>query len=234
MQLFLTDFVLKWDDLVIENKEILEQFRKVMRWKKWDSFSVQKVDDDGLVKNRYIVKVDDRDDKKIISSIVEKTENKKNLWNKKKMYIAMPNKRDKIELIVQKLTELGIDEIIFWVAERSVLRQWNDKKIERLNKIIKEAVEQSWSWTMPVLRWEFSDFVVDGKGVVFDKNDEKLKSWIDEKLNWKNIWVVGPEGGLTENDYRHFKNFEVCDLGENVLRMETASIIGAWVLKSYK
>ena len=59
------------------------------------------------------------------------------------MIISMPNKRDKVELIVQKLTECGLDEILFWPSERSIIREWNPKKEERLYKIIKEAVEQS-------------------------------------------------------------------------------------------
>ena len=65
------------------------------------------------------------------------------IHEKKSMIIAMPNKRDKVELIVQKLTECGLDQIIFWPSERSVLRERNSKKEERLQKIIKEAVEQS-------------------------------------------------------------------------------------------
>lgn len=59
------------------------------------------------------------------------------------MLVAMPNKRDKVELIVQKLTECGLDQIIFWPAERSIIKEWNSKKEERLRKIMKEALEQS-------------------------------------------------------------------------------------------
>jgi 16S rRNA U1498 N3-methylase RsmE len=43
---------------------------------------------------------------------------------------------------------------------------------------------------------------------------------------------VGPEGGLTPKDYENFLGAQVVGLGETVLRMETASIIGAWVLKN--
>jgi RsmE family RNA methyltransferase len=59
------------------------------------------------------------------------------------MIIAMPNKWEKAELIVQKLTEIGVENIYFWVAEHSIIRQRNNKKTERLNKISQEAVEQS-------------------------------------------------------------------------------------------
>jgi RsmE family RNA methyltransferase len=59
------------------------------------------------------------------------------------MLIAMPNKREKAELIMQKLTEIGVNNIYFWVSEHSIIRQRNDKKAKRLDKISHEAVEQS-------------------------------------------------------------------------------------------
>jgi 16S rRNA U1498 N3-methylase RsmE len=46
------------------------------------------------------------------------------------------------------------------------------------------------------------------------------------------IWVVGPEGGLTDRDYRHFPSHIVSSLGNTILRMETAAIVGAYVLLS--
>jgi 16S rRNA (uracil1498-N3)-methyltransferase len=55
----------------------------------------------------------------------------------------MPNKWDKAEIIVQKLTEIGINHIVFWPSERSVIKETNKNKIERLEKISKEALEQS-------------------------------------------------------------------------------------------
>lgn len=42
-----------------------------------------------------------------------------------------------------------MDEICFWVSERSVIKVWNEKKEERLRKIAKEAVEQSRGWKIP-------------------------------------------------------------------------------------
>ena len=69
------------------------------------------------------------------------------------MLIAMPNKREKAELITQKLTEIWVQNIYFWVSEHSIIRQWNDKKAERLDKISHEAVEQSRSIQLPEIRF---------------------------------------------------------------------------------
>lgn len=93
---------------------------------------------------RYVVRVDDRDHERVYGTVLEKTLAPEDGDPIVTMYIAFPNKRDKAELIVQKLAELGVARIVFWVAERSVLRQTNDNKVARLYKIIHEAVEQSW------------------------------------------------------------------------------------------
>ncbi|HCB51694.1 TPA: hypothetical protein DEP21_03930 [Patescibacteria group bacterium] len=57
--------------------------------------------------------------------------------------VAMSNKWDKIELITQKLTEIGIAKILFRPGERSVIKERNKNKAIRLQKIVKEATEQS-------------------------------------------------------------------------------------------
>ena len=87
------------------------------------------------------------------------------------MIIAMPNKRDKVELIVQKLTECGLDQILFRPSERSVIKERNEKKEERLHKIIKEAVEQSRGWVMPELIFTTNPKELIGTNplVIFDK-----------------------------------------------------------------
>ncbi|MBQ7074589.1 RsmE family RNA methyltransferase [bacterium] len=72
-------------------------------------------------------------------------ERKKNLNEKVMigMLIAFPNKQEKLELIVQKLTEIGISHIYFRKAENSQIKELNENKIKRMRKIMKEALEQS-------------------------------------------------------------------------------------------
>jgi 16S rRNA (uracil1498-N3)-methyltransferase len=73
--------------------------------------------------------------------------------NHKHLVIAMANKRDKMELIVQKATECGIDQITIVPMQRSVITSSNANKWKRLEAIILEAVEQSRSVQVPVLQW---------------------------------------------------------------------------------
>jgi RsmE family RNA methyltransferase len=101
------------------------------------------------------------------------------------MAIALPNKREKAELIVQKLAEIGVDEILFRSAERSVHKQWNEKKADRLYKIAKEAVEQSRGLRIPKIGWcETFRGECEGKRVVvFDKGGTLLSSSLGTSLD---------------------------------------------------
>lgn len=227
MQLFITDFETKWTSIKISNKEILDQVRKVLRMKIWDIIFVQKEN------IRYKVQIDNRDNQNIFWTIIETinwTDNKDTHW----LAIAMPNKWDKAELIVQKLSEIWIKKIYFRPSERSIIRERNEKKLDRINKIAKEAIEQSRWRFLPEIRFE-KDIanIIEWKNiVVFDKTDSDAKKSIES--NWNEIlWIVWPEWWLTENDYAKFWNkIKTVSLWDTVLRTETASIIAAWTLQN--
>lgn len=154
------------------------------------------------------------------------------------MIVAMPNKWDKAELIVQKLSEIGIDKIIFWLSERSVIKERNDKKEERLQKIIKEAVEQSRGRKLPELQFttDIATYIknIDNTEViVFDKNEQEAPQGNRVKSTKNIVWIIWPEWGFTAKDYQQFEAYhpQIIGLWDNVLRMETAAIIGSRLLK---
>lgn len=223
MQLFLTSFTVQWSELIIQDISVLDQLRKVLRSKKWDTIYVQQ---DTV---RYCVQINDRDNTSVSTTITDTIVAPKNLWPGVVLYVALPNKWDKAELIAQKATEIWVSRLIFWRAERSVLREVNPNKVLRIQKIMQEAVEQSWGWRLPELSfvtdvdWKISDPVV-----VFDIADTDLV-W---STSWKSIGVVGPEGWLTPADYAHFPHHIVSSLGNTILRMETAAIVWSWILKN--
>ena len=228
MQLFITDFKQNWDKIIISNPEILEQTRKVLRMKIWDKFFVQKEN------MRYQLEISSWDKFSITGKILEtilqtKDVSNKNIW----IVVAMPNKWSKAELIVQKLSEIWVDEIYFRPSERSVLKDWNNKKWERLQKISQEAVEQSRWWKLPKIEFVKNIFPVlqNKKIIVFDMVDQKAIPSYDSQVNI--IWIVWPEWWFTQKDYENFwKNFDLISLGDTVLRMETASIVWAWSLRN--
>ena len=151
------------------------------------------------------------------------------------MLIAMPNKREKAELIVQKLTEIWIQNIYFWVSEHSIIHQWNEKKAERLNKISHEAVEQSRWIQLPEIMFlsekELLNFV-SWKDVIIANMHGLPYPQLNKKLSNNICGIIWPEWGFSDKDLSLFKNANIVDLWANVLRMETASIVLARLLKN--
>jgi len=237
MQLFHIDadkVRVKWNNLELYSvPELLSQLRKVLRIKKWDNVWIQFSDRNWTM--RYELSIQDWTDNDLTGEIISSQTfsfPEKNI----SMLIAMPNKREKAELIVQKLTEIWIQNINFRASEHSVIRQWNEKKAERLDKISREAVEQS--------RW------IQLPEIKFLKSENELKEFTHWKnviianMNWLPYWeltkkssndvcgIIWPEGWFSEKDLNLFDNAKVIDLWENVLRMETASIVLWWILKN--
>ena len=229
MQLFITEFEKKWGSIKISNPEILAQIRKVLRMKIWDEFFVQNEN------IRHKLQITDRDNKNIFWNIIDSIEYSESIDNNW-IAIAMSNKRDKMETIVQKLSEIWIKHIYFRPSERSIIREWNEKKLERINKIAKEAVEQSRWRFLPEIKFEKDiSKIIEWKNIIiFDK----CESPVTKNLNFTKskqaiLWIVWPEWWLTDNDYKIFwDNKRTVSLWDTVLRTETASIIAAWTIKN--
>lgn len=222
----------KWDNIeVFSVPELISQLRKVLRIQKWDKICIQYSDNKWTT--RYEISINDWTDKEFSGEIVS-TQTfsfpEKNI----SMLIAMPNKREKAELIVQKLTEIWVQNICFWVSEHSIIRQWNDKKAERLYKISHEAIEQSRWILLPKIKFlspnELNKFITWKS--LFLANQWGL-SYKVIKSEWKDFcWIIWPEWWFSNNDLLTFKKANIIDLWTNVLRMETASIVLAWLLKN--
>ena len=150
-------------------------------------------------------------------------------------------KEQKMDLILQKLTELGVSKIIPVNMERSIVKLDNnkeDKKLIRWNTICKEASEQSKRNTIPIIT-----NVINFKDIINIEADLKLCCSVSEKdnmiskyianNNYNSIsFVIGPEGGLTlkEENYLKENNYNLVSLGSLVFRMETACIYMASIL----
>ena len=142
----------------------------------------------------------------------------------------------KMDLILQKATELGVYSFIPYKAKNSVIKENNksDKKIIRWQRIVKEASEQSKRNIIPKV-----SNIIDINELIKLDYDLKLLCTVNElTLNIKKviqnhpkcdtlIIVVGPEGGFTQEEESKLINngFISVSLGERVLRTETASLV---------
>lgn len=151
-------------------------------------------------------------------------------------------KGDKHDLIVQKGTELGVTSVIPFKAERSIVK-WDDKKgvkkIERLQKIAKQAAEQCHRTLIPKIGnpltlSQLTAISKDYDVLLFaDEEDAKsnephrIADRVKNIVNQQKVLIVfGPEGGLSRNEAETLTTagFLPIALGPRILRTETAPL----------
>ena len=146
----------------------------------------------------------------------------------------------KFDLILQKLTELGVNRIIPLKTERSIVKLDDKKiakKIARWQLICKEASEQSKRNKVPVV----SDILtlnelinIDGNMKLICSLNEKalhISKYLISDLN-KILFAIGPEGGFSQNEEKYLldNGFKPVSLGKQVLRVETAAMYVASII----
>ena len=144
-------------------------------------------------------------------------------------------KEQKMDYMLQKMTELGVDEIIPLTSSRTVVKldSKKDNKLIRWNKILKEASEQSFRSDIPKMHEiinlkEIVKYDADIKIVCdtteMSKNIKKVLQ--DSKKSDTILIVAGPEGGLSPDEVIYLKEngFIGVTLGNNILRADTVPL----------
>jgi 16S rRNA (uracil1498-N3)-methyltransferase len=158
---------------------------------------------------------------------------------------AMP-KNSKIDDIIDKLTQLGVDRVIPLKTERVIVNLDDSKKEARLmrwRKIARSAAIQSQRNNFPVI-----EPVKDIREVLAESGDFDLKlipTLLGERQSLKNILtkpkyknilvLIGPEGDFTPQEVSLAKQAGciAVSLGDLVLRVETAAIAAAGFIRFY-
>lgn len=151
-------------------------------------------------------------------------------------------KGDKIDLVMQKATELGAKRVALIQSERTVVKYEEkdlEKKITRFQKIMKEASEQSHRLIVPELIGVFNlkklpdTIKSDLNYVAYEKDASGTSEMFKGLEKNKSITVlIGPEGGFSEDEIFLLTNqgFIRTSLGKRILRAETAAIYALSVI----
>lgn len=218
-------------NILIEGQDA-KHIKNVLRYKVGDKIDV--CDESGV---RYETLIEKFEDDKVLLKIVLKKEFEQESSISITLFQGLP-KGEKMDLIVQKATELGVDEIVPVEMERSIVKldaKSAQKKVDRWNKIAYEASKQSGRQFVPkvsnvdilkniIEKFSKYDIVV----LPYEKeNKQNLKQLLEKNKNVKNVAIViGPEGGFSDNDLAllNISNVHSVTLGSRILRTETAGI----------
>ena len=151
-------------------------------------------------------------------------------------------KSDKIELVIQKATELGANKIVLFQGMRSVVKFSEDdfkRKLPRYQSIAKEAAEQCHRELIPQIEFNNNINAIDDKLCELNLFAYELEAGNTDNFanlltkEYKSISVIiGPEGGFDEKEANKLLEygFKPISLGKRILRCETASIYALSVL----
>lgn len=146
----------------------------------------------------------------------------------------------KFDLILQKLTELGVSTIIPIETTRSIVKLDNKKTIKKITRwqtICKEASEQSKRTKIPIVTnimpLNSLKSISCNLKLLCSLNEESksLDTYLKENIS-SILFVIGPEGGFTKEEEAYLleNDFKSVSLGKRVMRVETAAIYVASII----
>lgn len=234
---------IKDTNYLVDDLETYKHVIKVMRHKKGDVINL--VDVDQNLFQATIVGIDN--DHQSFETTTELSNNPTTEMPLDVTVACSLSKKDKIEWITQKSTELGAKQIIFFDSKYSIMK-WKpnvvEKKLVRLNEIAKNAAQQSKRRIIPEVIYldklsNLLQYKAETNLVAYEesaKNGEisQLAQSLDE-FPKSIVCTFGPEGGFSEDEiaFLNQADFLSVGLGPRIMRAETAPMYFLSVL-SYK
>lgn len=219
MQRFFVDGAPKGGEFVITNKDQVSQISRVMRLHVGDRIIVFNGSGDDW--ELEIVTMGKTINTKVISQT-------RGIGFAKHVTVCLAMiKKDKLELAIQKLVELGVSRIVLMKTARCVKNDISESGLERLKTISIEATEQSEGSELVEIQGPL-DFKVACD--TFGKQNAYLafeRGGMKQNLDLDTITIfIGPEGGFTQEevDYAVQQGVQLLSLGRRILRAETAAI----------
>lgn len=231
------------NDIVIIGDDV-NHIINVLRMKKTDKVQICNQDTGDNYNAEIVNYYKNEVECKIISKINETTESNVHIT----LFQGIP-KFEKMELIIQKNTEVGIKSIVPVIMERTVVKldeKIASKKLERWQKIAEIAAKQSMRDIIPQIgnitklkdidTTEFDAVLVAYENeehnmlkTELQKLERKIKSNNSSEQQYNIAIVIGPEGGISEKELVMLaeKNAKFVSLGKRILRTETAGVVMA-------
>ena len=149
-------------------------------------------------------------------------------------------KSSKLDYLIQKCTEIGVKSFVPVISQKSVAKNLN---IKRTEKIIKESCEQSNQLILPVIheveKLEKKLKSFDKNSIIFfadiNSSNNKIEEVHKNNKNHEFYLLVGPEGDFSLKERDLLNSMSNCipiSLGQNILRSETAAVVGLTLLNS--
>lgn len=174
--------------------------------------------------------------------LLEVTEIKREEPNQKTVFLAQAiPKPNRLDYILEKGTELGVDEFWLFPGEKSVKEHFSENQFERMNGILIAAIKQTRRLFLPKLKVispliEWKDF--SGSwffGDVEERAPLFVTEWNKHQIKFPIVFCVGPESGFStrEVDYLKRNGVKGVCLHQNILRTDTAPLVALSLIEHW-
>jgi len=226
---FIEPAIISGDKITITDRGLIHQMKDVLRFGYGDKIIF--LDNSGF---EFLSQIENISKNSVVCNILERRKNLNEPEVKIRLYQSVI-KKDSMELVVQKGVEVGIFDFMPIIATRS---EKKDLNLDRLNKIIREAAEQSGRGILPKLHppipfEEAIHSLKKGTIIFFDKDADNLSYFFESLHGQKDLNVfIGPEGGWSpeEMEIARETGATIASLGLLTLKSETVGVIAAGVI----
>ena len=223
------------DKVYIEGQDF-NHIVNVLRLRQGDKINIGNAD----TGENYICEIANIEEKAATAKVIEKVYNKSESNIEVHIMQGLP-KADKMELIIQKSTELGVCKIIPVKMDRCIVKlngKDEEKKILRWNKIAEAAAKQCGRDIIPKvtniinvkdiisMKQEYDKIIV-----AYENEDKQsLKNVLNRIKNTKEklkvAILIGPEGGISEDEIKLLNQIDadIVTIGKRILRTETVAL----------
>jgi 16S rRNA (uracil1498-N3)-methyltransferase len=220
--------------IIIQDRNIVKKITRILRKQVGDTIFVFDSSNE-----EYEVQITAIKKGSVVCRLVKRVQIDRELPIEINLYQALL-KKDKLEWVCQKVTEIGVRSITPIISENCVVKELNKNKVQRLEKIINEATIQCGGRVPPVFnKLKTFDRAIEN----INQNELNLIAHEDEKENKLadilrkcsvakvNIFI-GPEGGFSPEEINlALRNSLIpVNLGKRILRAETAAIVSCGVI----
>lgn len=230
---FIEPFQIQDGKIYVEGTDV-NHIKNVLRMKTGEQVMIS--DGEG---NQYLCALESLEAKRVWFRIVDTWKENRELSSKLYLFQGIP-KSDKMELIIQKATELGVHELIPVVTGRTVVKldeKKAEKKLSRWNTIAEAAAKQSGRSRIPCVRevMTFSEALAFAEAldvllIPYEKAEgmEATRRAVEKIRPGQSVGIfIGPEGGFEEAEVElaMSRGAVPVTLGRRILRTETAGFV---------
>jgi 16S rRNA (uracil1498-N3)-methyltransferase len=212
-----------------QEKGILYQLKTVLRARPGEAVQFQNIVFTDEDRKTFLISTFIKEiNKNNLRCEITNIEQKNSEQNKIGIAICLPKNKEKLDFIVQKSVELGVDKIDLIQSEYSQFK--HQLNLERLEKIVLEAVEQSERLSVPRIYYykNLTALIASEKRPIFVAMERKKGIHSLKEIKARILTVlIGPEGGFSQTEIKLLDQNKINQftLGDNILRNETAAIV---------